>query len=88
MNTIKLEVKQTKAGKFIYSCSTPDGKYTYKSAPTNRVYMAMYVTLHTYTDGRKELASTYRFGRPDLIGKGDSKNFNLQSESSFFATVK
>ena len=59
--SLSIEVKPN--GKKVYSVHY-DGALLYKSGPTHRDYVAICGT------GNQ---AEYRFGRPDLIGKGDSR---------------
>ncbi len=88
----KLNVQTVKNGKKVYSVEVGDLKY--KSSPTHREYQAMYLTIHpdwglkNRTGEVKEIMSaTYRFGRLDLVGKGDSRHFDTSSDKKVFATV-
>lgn len=74
LKKLKLTVTANQKGtRFVYKVYE-GSKLVYKSTPTHRRYVAM-----IGTDG----AVMYRFGRMDLIGKGDSGKFlnNLNSGS-------
>lgn len=64
MLKIKLNKTTKPSGKKVYT-ATVDGKEVYKSSPTNRDYVA--IAIGDQGD------AWYRFGRVDLIGKGDSR---------------
>ena len=78
MRKARLIKTETKAGKFIYSVSV-EGKEIYRSSPTARTYVAMIVD---------EGSAMFRFGRIDLIGKGDSQTHFDNHTYSFLAVVE
>ena len=61
--TLTLKVESPKEGLFIYRVLNEDGSTLYVSNPTHRVYVAM--------AGHNE-SPDHRWGRVDLIGRGDS----------------
>ena len=71
MKKASLSIETRSNGKKVYSVHY-DGALLYKSAPTHRDYVAIL--------GHGDFAD-YRFGRVDLIGKGDSRHiFNSSHE--------
>lgn len=86
MKKIRLERTENKAGKFIYKAFDGD-QMIYKSSPSGRIYIAMYISKVVLWNNKVEYHAQYRFGRPDLIGKGDSKRFDVCSPNSFFAHI-
>lgn len=92
MITAKLNVSKTERGYLVYEVEVNGLRY--QSLPTNKTYVAMYLTVHTdwsikNTTGvdKDMMSATYRFDRMDLVGKGDSKHFDTSSDKKVFAAI-
>lgn len=87
MPLIELELKKTitknKAAKYLYEVIV-NGK-SVAQRRSNKVYVACYVTKWKNEDFYE---APYFFGRIDLIGKGDSRNFELVDTAYGIAYVK
>lgn len=78
MKKIRLIKKVTAKGLNIYSAIDDDDKVLYKSSPTHRTYVAMFLSAYRYKDSKGNIpdgvTAVYRFGRMDLVGKGESRH--------------
>ena len=77
---ITLKVRKTSKGLFVYTAVDASGTEVYKSQPTHREYVAIMM--------RRVGAADYRFGRVDLIGKGDSRIAYLTNSFLYLAVTE
>ena len=77
MEKIKL-ICEEKGGKKVYTAITNDGHIVYKSAPTRKTYVSIMLD---------EKTALYRFGRLQLIGKGDSSDLYRTQNYKYLAVI-
>ena len=75
MKNVLLVRSETKRGLYKYKVVDESGQVLYKSSETGRNYVAMYLYSHVnQKTGKAKVNVLWRFGRYDLIGKGESRH--------------
>lgn len=70
MKKLQLISRASKSGRLIYLVYE-NGVKVWQSSPTDRTYVAI-----TFSKDKKgKFSPLNRFGRPDLMGKGESKHY-------------
>ena len=87
MKKIRLTKEVKPNGKNVYRALDDDGTILYQSSPTHREYVAMFLNWYIdQSDGSKKWDCAYRFGRMDLVGKGESK-YMFGNPDCYFAVL-
>lgn len=88
VNHLKDNAGTTKKQEYVYEVLGEDGKVIC-SRKSTRHYVACAVTMYKPKDGSAfHYAAPFFFGRIDLIGKGDSKNFEKWDSAYAIAYLK